>query len=53
MINDPNCPECKGTGERDSGGTHPWGEPAMLPCDCRVPAPAVPDDVADGGDHDA
>lgn len=46
MINDPNCPECKGTGERDSGGTHPWGEPAMLPCDCRVPAPAVPDDVA-------
>lgn len=28
------CPDCNGTGERDSGGVHPWGEPAMLPCDC-------------------
>ncbi|MBX5130768.1 hypothetical protein HJB53_30220 [Rhizobium lentis] len=34
---DPNCLECKGTGERDSGGTHPWGAPAMLPCDCDRP----------------
>ena len=45
---DPACPDCKGTGERDSGGTHPWGAPAMLPCDCdtHAPVPAVPDDVA-------
>lgn len=21
--------------ERDSGGTHPWGEPVYLPCDCK------------------
>jgi hypothetical protein len=31
---DPACPDCKGSGERDSGGTHPWGAPAMMPCDC-------------------
>lgn len=29
------CPECNDTGERDSGGTHPWGEPIYLPCDCK------------------
>lgn len=29
------CPECNDTGERDSGGTHPWGEPVYLPCDCK------------------
>lgn len=29
------CPECNDTGERDSGGTHPWGEPVFLPCDCK------------------
>ena len=29
------CPDCNGTGERDSGGTHPWGEPVYLPCDCK------------------
>lgn len=34
---DPNCPDCKGSGERDSGGVHPWGAPAMIPCDCCVP----------------
>lgn len=34
---DPNCPECNGTGERDSGGTYPWGAPAMLPCECAPP----------------
>jgi hypothetical protein len=33
------CPECKGTGMADSGGVHPWGEPAMIPCGCdRAPA---------------
>lgn len=30
----PICPECKGTGEVDSGGVHPWGEPAMMRCGC-------------------
>lgn len=34
----PNCPECTGTGERDSGGTHPWGEAIYLPCDCYLGA---------------
>lgn len=29
-----NCPECKGTGQRDSGGTYPWGEGIFLACDC-------------------
>jgi hypothetical protein len=29
-----DCPECKGSGARDSGGTLPWGEPVYLPCDC-------------------
>ena len=28
------CPECLGTGVRDSGGVHPWGEPITVPCDC-------------------
>lgn len=28
------CPYCNGTGERDSGGTYPWGAPAMIPCNC-------------------
>lgn len=27
------CPECHGTGKRDSGGTHPWGEAVMVPCE--------------------
>lgn len=31
----PRCPECNDTGERDSGGTHPWGEPIYLACDCK------------------
>lgn len=35
MIHAP-CPECNDTGSRDSGGTMPWGEPAMLPCDHRI-----------------
>lgn len=30
-----NCPQCSGAGEIDSGGTHPWGEPALNPCGCR------------------
>lgn len=28
------CLECGGTGLRDSGGFHPWGEAAPVPCDC-------------------
>lgn len=30
----PDCSDCKGTGDRDSGGTHPWGAPIYLRCDC-------------------
>ena len=32
------CPKCDGTGEADSGGIHPWGAPAAIPCDCQQPA---------------
>lgn len=28
------CPECEGSGLRDSGGVHPWGEHIQVPCDC-------------------
>ncbi|QIE84729.1 hypothetical protein [Pseudomonas nitroreducens] len=28
------CKKCGGTGDADSGGIHPWGEAAMVPCDC-------------------
>lgn len=28
------CLDCGGTGMRDSGGFMPWGEPALIPCDC-------------------
>lgn len=28
------CPECQGTGLRDSGGVQPWGEHITVPCDC-------------------
>ena len=31
------CPKCDGTGEADSGGIHPWGAPATIPCDCQQP----------------
>ncbi len=42
---DPNCPACKGSGLRDSGGTYPWGEPIDVPCDCLTPP--APDDLLD------
>ena len=29
------CPECGDTGQRDSGGSYPWGETVYLPCDCK------------------
>ena len=41
---DPDCPECKGTGQLDSGGTYPWGERIMLACDCDAPPRAEADD---------
>jgi len=44
----PSCPECKGSGQRDSGGVHPWGEGIFLACDCDqppTPAPQVPPEV--------
>lgn len=42
------CPECKGSGIRDSGGVQPWGEAIEVPCGCaasRVPValPAEPE----------
>lgn len=39
----PECPDCRGTGQRDSGGEYPWGEPIFVSCDCgpaQVPAAA-------------
>lgn len=30
------CRDCNGTGDRDSGGVHPWGEAIMVQCDCRA-----------------
>lgn len=33
---DPKCPECGGTGSIDSGGTHPWGEAALIRCPCFI-----------------
>jgi len=33
----PFCPDCMGTGMRDTGGTHPWGETIFVPCDCSSP----------------
>lgn len=29
-----DCPECSGSGMRDSGGVQPWGEHIDVPCDC-------------------
>lgn len=29
---DPDCPDCGGSGEEDSGGQHPWGEWINIPC---------------------
>jgi hypothetical protein len=31
------CPRCEDTGMADSGGSYPWGEPILIPCDCREP----------------
>lgn len=36
---DSDCPYCNGTGEADSGGIHPWGEPATIPCRCMYEDP--------------
>lgn len=29
------CHECNEDGLRDSGGVYPWGEPVLVPCDCK------------------
>lgn len=29
------CQECGGTGMRDTGGVHPWGEHISIPCGCK------------------
>ena len=38
---EPVCHICNGTGEMDSGGTHPWGWAINIPCECTAP-PAQP-----------
>lgn len=49
---DPNCQECRGTGQRDSGGTYPWGESIFLACDCDVPPAPVVETVRVNGGHE-
>ena len=38
LISEPapskGCPECSGSGMRDSGGVQPWGEHIDVPCGC-------------------
>ena len=29
------CPKCNNTGLADSGGVYPWGQPILIPCDCK------------------
>lgn len=45
-----DCPECSGSGMRDSGGVQPWGDHIDVPCDCgNAPRPkskAVPSTAA-------
>ena len=36
-VQEPVCHICKGTGEMDSGGTHPCGEAIKIPCECTAP----------------
>lgn len=42
---DPTCPDCKGTGDADSGGIHPWGAPAYIRCHCDTDMKLHPTDV--------
>jgi hypothetical protein len=42
--------ECKGTGMRDSGGFHPWGESISEPCNCLQPG-SVPGTLVDFDVH--
>lgn len=35
MDANTSCTQCSGSGEVDSGGTYPWGEPALIPCGCQ------------------
>ena len=54
---EPVCRICNGTGEMDSGGTHPWGWAINIPCECTAPpaqvAPVQPvqelEHITDGG----
>ena len=36
---EPVCPDCKGTGEADSGGTQPWGDAINIRCHCTYEQP--------------
>jgi hypothetical protein len=42
---EPVCRMCNGTGEMDSGGTHPWGWAINIPCECTAPPAAQPEPV--------
>jgi len=33
------CLRCDDTGLADSGGTYPWGQPILIPCDCKEVEP--------------
>ena len=45
----PTCPDCGGSGLRDSGGVYPWGEAILVPCDC-APMTPTPQDRRDPHD---
>lgn len=34
VFNQPFCPHCALTGQRDHGGSYPWGQPITMPCEC-------------------
>jgi len=42
------CKICGGTGEMDSGGTHPWGAQISIPCYCQDPNEALNHAYAEG-----
>ena len=37
---DPDCEKCRGTGDAETGGFHPWGAPITVPCDCNAHPPS-------------
>jgi hypothetical protein len=43
----PDCQECNGEYAVDSGGTHPWGEAALIPCPKCSPTPPEVEPIAE------